>query len=134
MSKPPITATQVDTIEEDVEAVIEDAHATRRLTAVQRQTLGRVLHEAVPLLRDIAAGAVPGYGDTPDPAAPPQANVDPPASGGPPPRNGAGSGRDAWVEYAAKATDAPATAYGALGRDEIIALLEEEGVIDAAEE
>lgn len=70
------------------------------------------------------ATAAPGERRTvavPDPA---------PAGDGPqrPPTSGPGSGAQAWREYAAAVTGAPVDSYAALGRDEIIALLESEGV------
>lgn len=64
--------------------------------------------------------------EAPAPAEPPS-----PVEEGPPPRSGAGSGRDAWAAYAA-ANDFEVAADA--GRDDIIEQLAEAGIpVDSAE-
>lgn len=64
----------------------------------------------------------------PDEAAATQDNPEP-SPDAPPPRAGRGSGRDAWAAYAAQITDTPVDSWAVLGRDEVIDLLVEQGVL-----
>ncbi len=96
---------------------------------VQRELLDDALAKGRLTLVDDPDGAL----SEPEPE---EVEADTEAEGGSPeipPRSGRGSGLDAWVTFAAKATDAPESAYAALSRDEIIALLESEGVIEPEE-
>lgn len=50
-----------------------------------------------------------------------------------PPTSGPGSGVAAWREYAAAVTGSPAESWAALSREEVIELLDSEGVEQAPE-
>lgn len=50
-----------------------------------------------------------------------------------PPTSGKGSSVEAWREYAAAVTDSPAESWESLSREEIVELLDSEGVDQAAE-
>lgn len=49
-----------------------------------------------------------------------------------PPTSGPGSGVTAWREYAAKVTQSPLESWAALSREEIIALLDNDGTAEQA--
>jgi hypothetical protein len=89
------------------------AAAVETLAADHRAELNRALRDPLPVASDpqpttITPGAAPPAGAT--------------GVGGPPPRTGPGSGRDAWAAYAAQqGLTVPASA----GRDDIIHLTEE---------
>lgn len=51
-----------------------------------------------------------------------------------PPRGGQGSGKKAWVEFAAAASDMDEAVLDSMDRDEIIELMEDRGIIDPEED
>lgn len=68
----------------------------------------------------------------PEPAPTPEPTPTPVVTAGPepqrPPTSGPGSGVEAWRRYAADVTDSPLESWSSLTRDEIIELLDSEGV------
>lgn len=72
----------------------------------------------------------PASTPTPEPAPPPAEPVE--LNPQRPPTSGPGSGVEAWRRYAADVTDSPLESWSSLTRDEIIELLDSEGVSHGA--
>lgn len=74
------------------------------------------------------ATAAPGEKRAVRPAAAEPTRAKPESAPQRPPASGPGSGVEAWRQYAAEVTGSPAGSWATLTRDEIIELLESEGV------
>ena len=60
----------------------------------------------------------------------PEKNANDPSAYEPPARSGKGSGKAAWVEFAAKTTDIEADVLEAMDRGDIVKLLEDRNIIE----